>query len=151
MCWFSAEHANHIAEAKAGQRLGIRKVYPHSNWAVSESELEGRRPTPVCLLDGTKVLFRVSGDQQPLLHLGAEAVAVFRMLRHPKRDVFEFSDGRQLTVDELPPGMIFDVLMVPGLEQLSAILDPEPVAQKQKQEEQQKEKEPFLARLMARL
>ena len=73
------------------------------------------------------------------------------MLRHPKRDVFEFSDGRQLTVDELPPGMIFDVLMVPGLEQLSAILDPEPVAQKQKQEEQQKEKEPFLARLMARL
>ncbi len=35
-------------------------------------------------------------------------VAVLRMLKNPKRDVFEFPDGRQLTVDELPPGMIFD-------------------------------------------
>jgi hypothetical protein len=151
MCWFSAEHANHIEEAKAGQRLGIRAVYPHSHWAVSESELESRRPAPVCLLDGTKVLFRISEHQQPLLHLGVEAAAVFRMLEHPKRDVFEFSDGRQLTVDELPPGVIFDVLTVPGLEHLSAFLEPEPVAQKQEKEEQQKEKEPFLARLMARL
>ena len=124
MCWFSAEHANQIAEAKAGQRLAIRKVYPHSNWAVSESELEGGWPTPVCLLDGTKVLFRVSEDHQPSLNLGAEAEAVFRMLEHPKRDVFEFSDGRQLTLNDLPPGMTFDVLIVPGLEHLSTFLDP---------------------------
>ena len=147
MCWFSAEHANHIAEAKAGQRLAIRKVYPHSNWAVSESELQGGWPTPVCLLDGTKVLFRGSEDQQLSLNLGAEAEAVFRMLEHPKRDVFEFPDGRQLTLNDLPPGMMFDVLMVPGLEHLSSFLDSEPVMQERKEEE----KEPFLARLLARL
>jgi len=134
MCWFSAEHANHIAEAKAGQRLGIRRVYAHSNWAVSESELEGRWPTPVCLLDGTKVLFRVSEDEQPRLHLGAEAEAVFRMLKQPKRDVFEFSDGRQLTLDDLPRGMVFDILLVPGSEHLSTFLDPEPVAQEAEHE-----------------
>ena len=147
MCWFSVEHANHIAEAKAGQRLGVRKVYLHSNWAVCESELEGQSPTPVCLLDGTKVLFRISEDQQSSLRLGAEAEAVFRMLRKPKRDVFEFSDGRQFTLDDLPPGVIFDVLMVPGSEHLSTFLGPEPAAQ----EEEERHKEPFLARLMARL
>jgi len=150
MCWFSAEHAHHIAEAKAGQRLAIRKVYPHSNWAVSESELQGGWPTPVCLLDGTKVLFRVSEDYQPSLNLGTETEAVFRMLDHPKRDVFEFSDGRQLTLNDLPPGMMFDVLMVPGLEHLSTFLDPEPVGQKRK-EEKKEEKEPFFARVVARL
>ena len=138
MCWFSAEHANRIAEAKAGQRLAIRKVYPHSNWAVSESELEGDWPTPVCLLDGTKVLFRVSEDHQPLLNFGAEAEAVFRMLKHPKRDVFEFPDGRQLTLDDLPAGMMFDVLVVPGLEHLSTFLDPEPVGQEHKEKEEEK-------------
>jgi hypothetical protein len=146
MCWFSSEHAHHIAEAKAGQRLAIRKVYPHSKWAVSESELENRWPTPVCLLDGTKVLFRVSEDHQQSLNLGAEAEAVFRMLEHPKRDVFEFSDGRQLTLNDLPPGMRFDVLMVPGLEHLSTFLDPGSVGQERNEEE----KEPFFARLLAR-
>jgi len=28
MCWFSAEHANKIEQAKAGQRLGIKNM----NW-----------------------------------------------------------------------------------------------------------------------
>jgi hypothetical protein len=32
MCWFSAEHANKIEEAKAGQRLGIKKMTGDSNW-----------------------------------------------------------------------------------------------------------------------
>jgi len=149
MCWFSAEYANHIAEAKVGQRLAIRKVYPHSNWAVSESELQGGWPTPVCLLDGTKVLFRVPEDHQPSLNLGAEVEAVFRMLEHPKRDVFELSDGRQLTLNDLPPGMRFDILMVPGLEHLSTFLDPERVGQERKEKEE--EKEPFFARLVKRL
>src|SRR5439155_1436608 len=27
MCWFSAEHVNKIEEAKAGQRLGIKKMH----------------------------------------------------------------------------------------------------------------------------
>jgi hypothetical protein len=41
------------------------------------------------------------------------------MLRHPKRDIFEFEDGKQITLDDLPAGLIFDVLAVPGSEQLS--------------------------------
>ena len=149
MCWFSAEHANHMVEAKAGQRLAIRRVYPHSNWAVSDNELEGRWPTPVCLLDGTKVLFRVPEEQQPRLHLGTEAEAVFRMSKHPKRDMFEFADGRHLTLDDLPCGMVFDVLLVPGSEHLSTVLDPEAATQEREREE--REKEPFFSFFFARL
>jgi len=76
-----------------------------------------------------------------------EAEAVFRMLKRPKRDVFEFSDGRQITLGDLPAGLIFDVLVVPGSEQLSALLDMEPVVQ---HEEEVREKEPFLVRLLTR-
>jgi hypothetical protein len=52
-----------------------------------------------------------------------------------------------ITLSELPAGVIFDVLVVPGLEELSAILEKEPAVQ----EEEGREKEPFLIRLMARL
>ena len=62
------------------------------------------------------------------------------MLRHPKRDIFEFADGKQITVDDLPAGLIFDVLAVPGSEQLSAVLNMEPVVQ------DEEENDPFLAR-----
>jgi len=72
---------------------------------------------------------------------------VFKMLRKPKRDVLEFSDGRQITLGDLPAGLIFDVLVVPGSEQLSAVLDMEPAVQ---HEEELREKEPFLARLLTR-
>jgi hypothetical protein len=65
----------------------------------------------------------------------------------PKRDVFEFSDGRQITLGDLPAGLIFDVLVVPGSEQLSTVLEMEPAVQ---HEEEGREKEPFLARLLAR-
>jgi hypothetical protein len=149
MCWFSAEHANHIAEAKVGQRLGIKKMNWHSNWVVCETELESQRPTPVCLLDRTKVLFRFSEGQQAPLHLGPDAEAVFRMLKHPKRDIFEFADSRQIKVDDMPSSLIFDVLVVPGSERLSALLDKEPAVQEE--EEKEEEKEPFFARLLARL
>jgi hypothetical protein len=69
------------------------------------------------------------------------------MLKQPKRDIFEFAGGRQITLNDLPPGVILDVLVVPGLEELSAILEKEPAVQ----EKEEREKEPFLARLMARL
>ncbi len=69
------------------------------------------------------------------------------MLKRPKRDVFEFSDGRQITLGDLPAGLIFDVLVVPGSEQLSALLDMEPAVQL---EEEEREKEPFLVRLLTR-
>ena len=144
MCWFSTEYANQIEEAKTGQRLGIKQMHWHSNWVVRESELDAPRPCPVCLIDRTKVLFRFSESQQTSLHLGTEAEAVFRMLKRPKRDFFEFSGGRQITLGDLPAGLIFDVLLVPGSEQLSTLLEMEPAAQ------EEREKERFLARLLAR-
>jgi len=147
MCWFSTEYDNHIEEAKTGQRLGIKQMHWHSNWVVRETELDAPRPCPVCLIDRTRVLFRFSESQQASLHLGAEAEAVFRMLKRPKRDLFEFSDGRKITLGDLPAGLIFDVLVVPGSEQLSILLETEPAVL---HEEEEKEKEPLLARLLAR-
>jgi hypothetical protein len=69
------------------------------------------------------------------------------MLKRPKRDLFEFSDGRKITLGDLPAGLIFDVLVVPGSEQLSTLLETEPAVQ---HAEEEREKEPVLARLLAR-
>ena len=145
MCWFSTEYANQIEDAKTGQRLGIKKMQWHTNWVVRETELDDPSPCPVCLIDRTRVLFRLSESQQASLHLSTEAEAVFRMLKRPKRDVFEFSDGRQITLGDLPAGLIFDVLVVPGSEQLSDVLNIEPAVDK----EEETEKEPLLSRLLA--
>jgi hypothetical protein len=121
MCWLSADHADEILQAETGQRLGIRNVHG-INWVVRESDLEKPRPTPVCLLDRTTVLFRFPEIQQITLHAAPEAEAVFRMLKTPKRDIFQFSDGREVAVNALPVGLIFDVLEVPGSENLSTLL-----------------------------
>ena len=145
MCWFSAEHANEIEDARAGQRLGIKKMQWDANWVVGETDLETPRPCPVCLIDQTRVLFRFSESQQASLHFGSDAEAVFRMLKRPKRDIFEFADGKQITLDDLPSGLIFDVLAVPGSEELSAVLNMEPAVH----DEEETEKDPFLARLLA--
>ncbi len=138
MCWFSTEYANRVEDAKTGQRLGIKQMDWYSNWVVRETEIDTRRPCPVCLADRTKVLFRFSESQQASLHLGTEAEAVFRMSKKPNRDVFEFSDGRQITLGDLPAGLIFDVLVVPGSEQLSTVLEMEPAVQ---HEEEERERE----------
>lgn len=148
MCWSSTEYSNQIEEAKTGQRLGIKQMHWHSNWVVRETELDAPRPCPVCLIDRTRVLFRFSESQQASLHVSTEAEAVFRMLKRPKRDVFEFSDGKQITLGDLPAGLIFDVLVVPGSEQLSTLLDMKPGVV---HEEEEREKEPFLVRLLARI
>jgi hypothetical protein len=148
MCWFSAEYANHVEEAKAGQRLGLKKMYRHSNWVVLESELEKSCPTPVCLLDGTKVLFRFPETEAGSLHFDSDAEAIFKMLKQPKRNVFEFLDGRQIRLDDMPSRVVFDVLVVPGSEQLSALLASEPALPR---DDDEKAKAPFLARLLARL
>lgn len=121
MCWYSADHADKILQAEAGQRLGIRKVHG-SNWAVRESDLHTPRPIPVCLIDRTTVLFRFPEPQQASPQPVADAEAVFRMLTAPKRDVFQFTDGREIAVGALPADLIFDVLEVPGKEILSAVL-----------------------------
>jgi hypothetical protein len=67
------------------------------------------------------------------------------MLKHPKRDIFEFADGKQITLGDLPAGLIFDVLVVPGSEQLSAVLNMEPA----EHDKEAREKEPLLGRLLA--
>jgi hypothetical protein len=100
MCWYSADHAESISEAEAGQRLGIRKVHG-SRWVVGESDLHELRPTPVCLMDRTRVLFRFSELEQVTLRRPPEAEAIFRMLTRPKCDVFQFSDGRDIAVNSL--------------------------------------------------
>jgi len=66
------------------------------------------------------------------------------MLRQPNRDIFEFADGKQITLDDLPAGLIFDVLLVPGSEQLSAVLNMEPA----EHDEEEREKASLLGRLL---
>ena len=143
MCWFSTDYQDKIQEAKAGERLGIRQMHWGGNWVVRETELETPHPCPVCLKEGTRVLFRLSEDQQASLHFGSDSEAVFRMLTRPKRDVFEFTDGTRSRLDDLPAGLLFDVLVVPGSEQLSAVLDLEQPAHN----DEEPKKESFLARL----
>jgi hypothetical protein len=70
------------------------------------------------------------------------------MLKQPKLDIFEFADGRQIMLPELPPGLILDVLAVPGHEELSAILEKERTIQ---EKEDEREREPFFTGLLARL
>ena len=67
------------------------------------------------------------------------------MLKHPRRDVFEFADRSQIALGDLPVGLIFDVLVVPGSEQLSAVLNPKT----EQRDEDHDEKESRLARLTA--
>jgi len=142
MCWYSAEHSGQkLSQAEAGQRLGVRKMHSGHCWVVKESDLEKKCPAPVCLLDGTRTLFRATETEQTILQLGAEPEAVFRMTGKLKRDIFEFQDGRQIEVDQLPAGLIFDVLLVPGREHLSGVLKPQTAG------EQTHHDEPVLARL----
>ena len=115
MCWYSAEHAGqNLMQAEAGQRLAVRKMHPGANWVVKESDLEMNSPSPVCLLDGTRAVFRLTEPEQVQLQLPPEPEVVFRMRGNTKRDVFEFSDGHQVEVNQLPTGLLFDVLLVPG-------------------------------------
>jgi len=124
MCWYSVEHSGQeLLQAEAGQRLAVRKMHSGHSWVVKESDLEQSRPSPVCLLDGTRALFRPGEAEQAAMQLGTESEAVFRMTGQTMRDVFELRDGRQIAVDELPAGLIFDVLMVPGKEHLSGVLN----------------------------
>jgi hypothetical protein len=124
MCWYSAEHAGKIAEAEVGQRLVIRRVHG-STWAVQECDVKTSRPTPVCLLDRTRVLFRSAEAEHGHLPVVPESEAVFRMLPKPKRDVFQLSDGREIEANALPADLVFDVLEIPGKEEFSSILKEE--------------------------
>ena len=77
MCWYSADHADQILQAEAGQRLGIRKVHGCS-WAVRESDLHTPKPIPVCLIDRTTVLFRFPELEQAASHAAPEAKALLK-------------------------------------------------------------------------
>src|SRR5258705_5940075 len=87
MCWFSAEHAQNIEQAKAGQRLAVKNMNWHANWVVREEELDAPRPCPVCLADQTRVLFRFSENQRTSLHFGSETEADFKMIYLPIADI----------------------------------------------------------------
>jgi hypothetical protein len=143
MCWFSAVHSGQeLLQAEVGQRLVVRKMHSNFSWVVKASELEKNRPSPVCLLDGTRALFRPIETEQTVLQTGSEPEAVFRMTGRSKRDIFEFQDGRQIEVNQLPAGLIFDVLLVPGREHLSGVLNPPQTVR-----EEADDYEPALARL----
>ena len=123
MCWYSAEHSGHqLRNAEAGERLCIRQMHGNSRWVVLEKAAVNRSPQPVCLLDGTSVLFRPSEAEQTVHGIDPEAEAVFRMLSNPKRDVFEYSNGLRVEVNSLPTGLAFDVMTVPGQAGFPALL-----------------------------
>ncbi|MGH9630350.1 MAG: hypothetical protein ACRD7E_18715 [Bryobacteraceae bacterium] len=130
MCWYSAEHSGHqLVNAEVGERLSIRQMRGgYLRWVVRESDLTEPKPAAVCLVNGTRVLFRPSEADQAALGMEGESEAVFRMLRNPRRDLFELPNGREFEVNSLPTGLVFDVLVVPGKEPVSAILagDAEP-------------------------
>ena len=148
MCWYSAEHfGQESIQAETGQRLCVRKMHwDATRWVVREIDLEQKRPAPVCLLDGTKVVFRPNEAEQASLQLGPEPQAVFRQLQRPKRDVFEFDGGRQIEVNQLPGGLVMDVLVVPGKEQLSTLVTME--SEPEQAPEAAPREEPVLARLL---
>jgi hypothetical protein len=109
MCWFSAHDAARILQAQAGQPLVNRKVHGRS-WVLQESDLDTPRPTPVCLVDRTRVLFRFSDLEPARFALAPETEAVFHMSTNPQRDVFQLSDGREADVNTLPVNLRLDVL-----------------------------------------
>ncbi len=121
MCWYSVEHTK-VLQAEAGQRIVTRRMHLSANWMVRECDAAAPHPTAVCLLDGTEVMLRPSEDEQAQLNVSPDPRAVFRMLKHPKRDVLVLPDGRELAIDSLPAGMVLDVLVVPGSEKLSGVL-----------------------------
>jgi hypothetical protein len=98
-------------------------MYGSTNWIVRESDAAQPRPAPVCLLDGTNVLMRPTNEEQIRLNLPPDVHAVFRMLAQPKRDVMVLADGRELTINSLPTGLVMDILVVPGSEKLSTMLE----------------------------
>ena len=145
MCWYSTDLSKDILQAEAGQRVGIRKVHGCS-WVVRESDLHKQSPTPVCLIDRTSVLFRFPEFENVASNAATEAKAVFRMLTKPKRDVFQFLDGREAGVDTLPSDLIFDVLEVPGKGEFSTLLQ-ENHSERALQEEMS-ERRPLLERVL---
>src|SRR5260370_24573512 len=94
-----------------------------AKWVVREEELDAPRPCPVCLADQTRVLFRFSENQQASLHFGSETEAVFKMIKRTKLDIFEFPDGRQKNLSEVPARPCLDVLVGSREEEVSDILD----------------------------
>jgi hypothetical protein len=154
MCWYSVEHSGQqTVQAEAGQRLAIRKMHWNATrWVVKDNDHQPT-PAPVCLLDGTRVMFRPNETDQAAMQLSPDSEAVFRMLERPKRDAFEFEGGREIEVNKMPDGLLFDVLVVPGKENLSKLVTeksaPEP-ASREPERETEREEESMFARLLHR-
>jgi hypothetical protein len=157
MCWYSVEHSGQEAvQAEAGQRLAIRKMHWNATrWVVRDNDAQ-QTPAPVCLLDGTRVMFRPNETDQAAMQLKPDAQAVFRMLERPKRDVFEFEGGREIEVNKMPDGLLFDVLVIPGREDLSRLVTEKPMAEpvsgpeRETVRQRENEDESLFARLLNR-
>ena len=114
MCWFSSESAESAFEARAGERLVVREMHGFWNWLVRENDAKTAKPSPVCLLDKTQVIFRPEKAQGRALRLSEpDCPAEFRMDRVQRRDLFLLEDGRELDINRLPPGLVLDVIHVP--------------------------------------
>ncbi len=79
------------------------------NWVVPENDGSAIRPSAVCLLDGTSVLFRFPENlvERPA-NLEPEAEATFRMTTSPKRDLFQFAKGNERHREWIESGQSFN-------------------------------------------
>ena len=114
MCWYSSKCAAPPRKAEAGARLAVREMHGFWNCLVSEADLKARKPAPVCLTEGCRVILRPSEKMQKKWNLAADEKAVFRMDRKTHRDLFEVADGRAFDLNRLPPGLLLDVMFVPA-------------------------------------
>jgi hypothetical protein len=114
MCWYSSKCAAPPVEAEAGARLAVREMHGFWNWLVSEKDLRARKPTPVCLLDGSSVILRPGEKLRKKWKLASDEKAVFRMDRKAQHDVFIIQDGREFDLNRLPSGLLLDVMSVPS-------------------------------------
>jgi hypothetical protein len=123
MCWYSSKCAGPPRDAEAGARLALREMHGLWNWLVSEADLDARKPVPVCLAEGSRVILRPTGKMQKKWNLGPDEKAVFRMDRKTHRDLFVVEDGREFDLNRLPAGLLLDVMFVPAaMESVSADL-----------------------------
>lgn len=114
MCWYSSKCAAPPREAEAGARLAVREMHGFWNWLVSDADLDSRKPAPVCLAEGSRVILRPNEKIQKKWNLAPDEKAVFRMDRKTHRDLFEIEDGREFDLNRLPTGLLLDVMFVPA-------------------------------------
>ena len=123
MCWYSSKCAAPPREAEAGARLAVREMHGFWNWLVSEADLHARKPTPVCMAEGSRVILRAGEKMQKKWNLAPDHKSVFRMDRKTNRDLFVTEDGREFDLNRLPAGLLLDVMFVPTAAESTVSVD----------------------------